>query len=183
MQYYHKRYGHFPPAYLTDKDGKPAHSWRVLLLEFFDPQTFAAYRFDEPWNGPNNRKLEDRMPSCYACPADTTRQRWHTNYFVVVGPNTVFPGAKTLSRNDIKRPLGETILLVEAVGQGVHWMEPRDLDFDVMSFDVNDSKKPSISSRHNRGPGVCTVDGAMLWLTEITSERLRQMLLIENKVK
>src|SRR5262249_40592874 len=70
MDQYHQWYGHFPPAYRTDASGKPAHSWRVLLLEFLDHELYAKYRFDEPWDGPNNRKLESRMPSYYACPAD-----------------------------------------------------------------------------------------------------------------
>ena len=36
MHSYHEKYGHLPPAYVLGADGKPAHSWRVLLLEFLD---------------------------------------------------------------------------------------------------------------------------------------------------
>jgi len=183
MLHYHERYGHFPPAYLVDKHGKPAHSWRVLLLEYLDPGTYGAYRFDEPWDGPNNRKLEDKMLSCYACPADTKRGRWETNYFVIVGPNTVFPGSNTVKVDDITRPHAETILVVEAVDQGIHWMEPRDLELDRMSFAVNDAKKPSISCRHNRPPGVAAVDGTVFSLTNIRGEQLRQMVLIVEAAK
>src|SRR5687767_14136115 len=31
---YHDVYGSFPPAYIADKDGRPMHSWRVLLLPY-----------------------------------------------------------------------------------------------------------------------------------------------------
>ncbi|MFZ1936339.1 MAG: DUF1559 domain-containing protein [Thermoguttaceae bacterium] len=32
MLSYENRYGCFPPAYIPDKNGKPMHSWRVLIL-------------------------------------------------------------------------------------------------------------------------------------------------------
>jgi hypothetical protein len=184
MRDYYKGQGHYPPAFIPDKDGKPAHSWRVLLLEYTDPTTFNSYRFDEPWNGPNNRKLESSMPSFYACPADADSERkWRTNYFVVIGSDTVFPGAKTTKLDDIKRPKGETILVVEAVGQDVHWMEPKDLMLESMSFEQNDPKKPSVSSYHKRSPGVYMVDGTMLWLDGIKADRLKQMFSIKNEDK
>ena len=177
-------FGKKSTVFLIGNDGKPAHSWRILLLEILDAQTFELYRFDEPWDSPNNRKLEAKMPSCYACPADPEgKKQWHTNYFVVVGSGTVFPGKETVKLDDIKRPHSETILAVEAVGQGIHWMEPKDLDFEAMSFELNDPKKPSVSSHHMREPGAYTVDGSMLWLTNISSERLRKMLLIKEKKK
>lgn len=181
MRHYHDLHGHLPPAIVPGKDGKPAHSWRVLLLEQIDTPTFEAYRFDEPWDGPNNRKLEDKMPSWYACPADPEgKKKWQTNYFVVVGPGTLFPGSTTMKLDDVTQLHPETILVVEAVGQGVHWMEPRDLSFEAMSFEPNDPNKPSISSHHRRGPGAYTADGAMHWLTDIGPDRLRGMLLVKK---
>ncbi len=32
MHNYHAAYNHFPPAAITDKDGKPLLSWRVAIL-------------------------------------------------------------------------------------------------------------------------------------------------------
>jgi hypothetical protein len=31
---YEAQYHCFPPAYIPDKDGKPMHSWRVLMLPY-----------------------------------------------------------------------------------------------------------------------------------------------------
>ena len=46
--------GKLPPR-VVYKDGVPMHSWRVLILPFLDEQAlYDLYRFDEPWNGPNN---------------------------------------------------------------------------------------------------------------------------------
>ena len=69
LQAYHDKYGSLPPAYFPDKDGKPKYSWRVLILPMLGEQAlYDAYDFDEPWNGPNNRKLASKMPAVFACP-------------------------------------------------------------------------------------------------------------------
>src|SRR4051812_3837711 len=31
---YHDAYGTFPPAYIADQNGRPMHSWRVLILPY-----------------------------------------------------------------------------------------------------------------------------------------------------
>jgi hypothetical protein len=184
MHRYHEKYGHFPPAYGTDGAGTPAHSWRVLLLEFLNHDLYARYRFDEPWNGPNNRHLERLMPRCYACPADTEgRARWRTNYFVVVGERTVFPGATSISLENVKKPRSSTILLIESIGQDIHWMEPKDLSFDSLSVVVNDKTQPSVSSKHRKGPNVVMVDGTKRRLTPAFSGRLKEMLVIAPSKK
>src|SRR5262245_23624397 len=48
----------FPPAYLADAAGRPAHSWRVLLLPYLGyEELYKQYDFNEPWDGPNNSRL------------------------------------------------------------------------------------------------------------------------------
>jgi hypothetical protein len=36
MHNYHDAHGCFPPAYIPDENGKPMHSWRVLLLPYLE---------------------------------------------------------------------------------------------------------------------------------------------------
>lgn len=163
MHQYHEKYGHFPPAFRTNSAGVPTHSWRALLLEFLDFSTFQRYSFDEPWDGPNNRQLESMRPNCFACPADgLTKDNYQTNYFVVVGPNTVFPGSQTTQFDDIRWRRDQTILVVEAVGQQIHWMEPKDLSFDSLEVQLGSPTDPTsgISSYHRDGPYVCMVEGS-----------------------
>ena len=65
---YHDTYGSLPPAITRGPDGKPWHSWRILILPWLEQQDiYDRYRFDEPWDGPNNRKLH--------AAADRVRQR------------------------------------------------------------------------------------------------------------
>ena len=177
---YHDKYGHFPPAFLVDDSGVPAHSWRVLLLEFIDSDLYSAYRFDEPWNGPNNRKLESRMPKVFSCPSSLfDRNYWQTNYFVVVGPKTLFPGSKICSLDDVKNQKSSTIMFLEADGQGIHWMEPKDLQYNEMSFMIGDRSKPSPSSRHPKGPWASMADCSSVQLYNVSKDQLVKMLHIK----
>jgi hypothetical protein len=183
MLEYEEKHGHLPPAYVADANGKPMHSWRVLVLESLDRALLKEYDFNEPWDGPNNRKLISRMPNIYACPSDTrSKSEGLTNYFVVVGRETAFPGAKAVSLKDVKDKRSTTILIAEATGMNVPWTKPQDLAWDSMSFSLNDRERPSISSRHGRhwggGAYVATVDALTQWLSRTEPETIRAMLTI-----
>ena len=45
--------------------------------------------FDEPWDGPNNRKVLDKMPGTYRCPTEPAGSK-NSSYFVLAGPGTIF---------------------------------------------------------------------------------------------
>jgi hypothetical protein len=158
---YHDTNGHYPPAYLVGPDGRPWHSWRVLILPYIEgDDILRQYRFDEPWDGPNNRLLADRMPSTYALHGDRKSGTTTTNYLAVVGPKTVWqPGRllgplpvwrpdRPIAQRDITDGSDSTLLIAENRGLNVHWMEPRDLDFDTMDWTVNSPK--GISSKYDR---------------------------------
>jgi hypothetical protein len=78
---YKDTYGEYPPRIVFGPDGKPWHSWRVLLLETLDPALFARYSFDEPWDGPKNSKLLSSIPEKYRCLNDRRENPYYTSYF------------------------------------------------------------------------------------------------------
>jgi hypothetical protein len=160
-------------------DGRPWHSWRVLLLPYLGQQElYDAYDFSEPWDGPDNRKLAKRMPELYAFhgayrPGNTT-----ANYLAVVGPETVWPGSQTVTSEDVSDGWSTTILLVENLGSDVHWMEPRDLTFADADFAVHNPR--GISSPHEE-PAVVTLSGSPWQVNkELTAETLRALLTIQG---
>lgn len=155
---YHDTYGCFPPAHVADSQGRPMHSWRVLLLPLIDQrELYEAYRFDEPWNGPHNAQLADRMPEIFHIDSEP-ESRSRTNIVALVGPGTAFPGAKCTRIEDFADGLDNTILLAEIAASDIAWLEPRDLDVREMSFTANDQSRPSISSARRRGPYVVLGD-------------------------
>lgn len=151
---YASKYGSLPPAYLTDAHGRPTHSWRALILPYLDRGDLTqVYRFDEPWNGPNNSKLHGIDVDVFRCPADGGKKT-NTSYVAVVGDSTLWPGAGCMKYEDATDGLGTTLLVVEIADSGIHWMEPRDLELASMPHTINDPAKKGISSRH---PGIVAV--------------------------
>jgi prepilin-type processing-associated H-X9-DG protein len=143
MQSYHQKYGCFPPSFIPDENGKPKHSWRVLILPFLDKENlYAKYRFDEPWDGPHNRALADQMPSAFWCPSSPINSsQSQTSYAMIVGPHAISDGPTARCESDIKDGLSNTIMVAEAAKSGINWMEPRDLNVEKMDFCTRAAKK------------------------------------------
>lgn len=151
---YEQDYGCLPPPAFTDANGKPLLSWRVSVLPYFDEEgLYKQIKLDEPWDSPHNRRLHARMPSFFRCEnKDGPTDQSSTRYMVVVGPRTLFPGGGQVRRlADIRDDPASTLMIVESQTSAVCWMEPRDLEWDRMSFHVDDPDKPSISSDHHHG--------------------------------
>ena len=131
---YKDTYGSLPPACITDDHGRPLHSWRVLILPYIEASDlYAAYDFNEPWDSLNNRKLLDQRPSVFSCPSnttDTTGATTFTHYLAVVGSNTAWPGTVGRKLSEITDGTSNTVLIVEAMGEGIPWTKPQDLTFD-----------------------------------------------------
>jgi hypothetical protein len=131
---YEQANGCFPPAYVADPRGKPLHSWRVLILPYLEEQSlYKQYRFDEPWDGPNNKKLLALRPGGYACPSDQDSRlpgATCTNYVAVVGANAAWSGAKPKRLQDFAGNSSETIMLIEVAGANIQWTEPKDVSLD-----------------------------------------------------
>ncbi len=168
---YHDLYGTFPPAFVADRDGKPAHSWRVLILPFLDQQElYDKYRFNEPWNGPNNLRLAALMPSAYRCPSFLVTQSHdhHTNYMAIVTSDSVISGATPISMNAITDSRSSTILVTESEARTVPWMSPNDLAFDNAYADLESGLCP-----HSKGISVLFADGSVKFLPQhITQDEL-----------
>jgi prepilin-type processing-associated H-X9-DG protein len=177
---YHDAYGCFPPAYIADENGRPMHSWRVLILPWLgQEEIYDQYRFDEPWDGPNNRKLHDLTVSAYVCPSHP-EARHATAYAAVIGPETAWRGAEPLRLEAVRDGRDRTILLAEVSAPAIHWMEPRDLEFDRMSFAINGPKSAAgLSSRHPGGANSLLVDGAVRFLKQtLAANGLRALLTV-----
>ncbi len=184
MHNYQEKYGCFPPAYIPDENGKPKHSWRVLILPFMDYQPlYAAYRFDEPWNSMHNMELAAKMPDEYRCPrAPTPKKPGITNYVMLVGPHAISNGPTAHRITDIIDGLKNTIMVTDGVGANVNWLEPRDLDVDTMTFRIlHPGNKPTpqvtdISSGHPMLAVVVMCDGIVKTLPDDIDPKLLEAL-------
>lgn len=174
---YHEAFGCYPPAYIADRDGRPMHSWRVLILPFLEEgNLYNAYNFSEPWDGPNNRKLEDRIGSIYLRSGLESDRKETTSFVAVVGPQTAWPGTRALTKKDLGDGLSSTLMVVEVPDRHFRWMEPKDLEFNRMSFRINDGTGRGLGSRLG-GARVVSADCAVRTLPDrFDPGRLRALL-------
>jgi hypothetical protein len=170
LQNYRDAYGCFPPAYVADVDGRPMHSWRVLILPFLEQEAiYDRYRFDEPWDGPNNRKLHDLIVGTYACPSHA-KQGHSTAYVAVVGAETSWRGAEPTRSEDIADGASRTVMVVEVAAAAIHWMEPRDLEFGRMSFAIGGPEgSAGAASHHPNIAHALFADGTVRMLPQKTA--------------
>jgi len=186
---YEAEYGRFPPAYIPDEDGKPKHSWRVLILPFLQEQSlYKEYRFDEPWDGPHNRALAAKMPLVYRCPSESRPAGTGiTSYAMIVGPNAFSDGPTARRIKDIPDGTDHTIMVAEAAGAGINWLEPLDLymtkmSFRVRNFDTYAKENPNdIASGHPNGANAVFCDDSLRFLSnDIEPNDLKAMLTIDG---
>ena len=112
---YTTEHGSPPPVVVYDDTGNPMHSWRALILPYLGEEGLAAaYRFDEPWNGPNNSQLARYRP-------------WH---FRAYYPEQEL-GALATTVQAVERDGG--LLIVEHERFVSNWLEPKVLPEQLSS--------------------------------------------------
>ena len=155
---YESGHGHFPPAYIADEDGKPMHSWRVLLLPYLEhKELFDRYDMDEPWNGPNNSKLHDEIIELYHCPRSGSDPQY-TDYVLITGEGTCFVGDQTMGFDDITDGASSTILATEINGSRIHWMQPQDISRE--EFLALESTGGKVATNHPGGRNILLFDNS-----------------------
>lgn len=137
-----------PPLYLTDVNGKPNHSWRVLILPYLGYETlYKSYNFNEPWDGPNNQKIVDQMPDEFRCP--NSNAKGLTPYLAVSTP-----GNKELF--DQSSPT--SIIVVELNTKMVNWMSPTDISAEEFA-ELSSKNSFNNLSAHDGHLGTIRNDG------------------------
>ena len=189
MLNYHDTNKHFPPAVLYGPDGKTPYSWRVALLPYLEQLAlYREYHFDEPWDGPHNRKLLDKMPAVFRSPDEPATSQ-NACYFVLAGPGTIFDGRVGTTFAQILDGTSNTILAVEAK-RDIPWTKPEDIPYDpqkplpklggyfadgfhVAMADGAVRSSPTRSTRRSFGPLITKADRQPVSIEEVTAPRFR----------
>src|SRR5690606_11232700 len=140
MQNFHDSYRKLPGSSNVREGGlRPSSgefhpfSWRVAILPFVENnELFEAYRFDQPWDGPDNLKLLERMPEVYRSPFASAEfvevPQGHTLYQGLVGPQTALGPSDGEVFQTFTDGTSKTLLIVESLA-AVPWTKPEDLPY------------------------------------------------------
>lgn len=189
---YHSVYGQLPPAFVSDKTGRPMHSWRTLLLPFIEQHALhEKYDFEKPWDSPENQTLGDeslaRLLQCPSIPDSPDRLENRTDYIAVLGDDTLWPTDGTSrSFDDAKVDVSNVVMLIEINNSDIVWREPRDVALDdLLSGKISWSETavhpmtilyPSAFHKLERGHNVVTGDGRVITLrSDLTLDQIQRL--------
>lgn len=169
MLNYEARHQRLPPAVLYGPDGKTPYSWRVELLPYLGhTDLHGQYHFDEPWDGPNNRKLLEKTPGEFRS-ADDPHAAQNASYFVLTGPGTLFDGRRGTAFNEVRDSLHNTIMVVEA-SRDIPWTKPEDIPYDAHKA------LPQLGGYLDGRFGVAMADGTASTLPNTVDEKILRAL-------
>ena len=99
----------------------------------------------------------------------------------MIGPGTAWPVPGQTRFAEFVDGTSNSIVIVEVVDSGIHWMEPRDLKLEELELAINPKSGRGISSRHIGGACVLLADGSVRFLPSDTApETLRMLLTIAD---
>lgn len=118
----------FPKAALQVENSTVKHSWRLAIGPFLESNPlWWQYDRTKTYDSPTNRAISDRALLIFHSPAGSNQLANRTNYFAVVGPDTIWDPSRVNTFDTIEDPSHETILVIEAGGRNVPWAKPEDL--------------------------------------------------------
>ncbi|MDR2116672.1 MAG: DUF1559 domain-containing protein [Planctomycetaceae bacterium] len=181
---YHDTHGTLPPLYTVDKDGKPLHSWRVLILPFIEQVAlYQQIRHNEPWDSEYNKQFHNVVVNTYCCPVNPlVRQIPGACCYSVIAGEGFIPAKKAGTQTSetfarIVDGTSNTLAVVE-VKTPFCWMDPTaDVTLEELLKGIN-KKEGRVGSFHVNPDGIYVAffDGSCRFLSSNISKELLKAL-------
>ncbi len=167
---YHDTQGSLPPLYTVDENGKPLHSWRVLLLPFLEQNVlYEQIKLDEPWDSEHNKQFHDLVLDVYKCPTNSkVKPGAACCYSAIAGQGLVANKKPDLRRGEhtmarLRDGTSNTVFTVE-VKEPFCWMDPTaDLTLEELEKGIN-APEGRAGSFHPGGMNIGLFDGAIRFI-------------------
>ncbi|WP_406695574.1 sigma-70 family RNA polymerase sigma factor [Singulisphaera sp. Ch08] len=171
----------FPPPAIYSVAGKPLLSWRVAILPFIGEKAlYDQFKADEPWDGPHNKTLLEKMPMVYAPVVNRSRPTDLTFYQGFTGKGAFFEGTNGIAMVEGRNPFPEipdgtvnTLMVVEA-GKAVPWTKPEDLLY------MPGHPFPKLGGQFKDGFVALTADGFTRFINRAIDPKILNALITRN---
>ncbi len=166
---YHDTYNQFPPAVVTDANGQPLYSGRVLLLPFMEQQAlFNAFNKNERWDSPANMALSHTKVSTFVDPSNPN-QGPDSSYAFVTGTGSLFEAGQPIRIQTITDGTSNTLAFIEVQSTGGSWAAPSEVDLAQLAGGMPKGNHPG-------GNLALFADGSVKFLSQnIAPQTLHQL--------
>ncbi|MCI0360853.1 MAG: DUF1559 domain-containing protein [Planctomycetaceae bacterium] len=163
---YHDTHGAYPPAVVTDANGTPLYSGRVLLLPFIEQATiYDQWDKSAAWDSPQNIELSNIMLKVF----DDPSAQGHSHYEFVTGPGAMFEAGSPHKFGDITDGLANTIAVVEMRTTNPSWAAPSSVDINQLAAGLPQGNHPG-------GGQILLADGSVRFVAQsINPQTLRAL--------
>jgi type II secretory pathway pseudopilin PulG len=176
LQNYVNAHGALPPAYTTDADGKPLHSWRTLILPYVEEvPLYKTIDLTKPWDDPANAEAFETGVDEYRCPSSAIEQENLTTYLAIVTPTSCLRAGEPRKLSEVTDGHERTLVVIEVDDDhAVPWMSPVDAD-EQLILALTEKSKLS----HTYGMQAVFVDGRVQFLgAELSANQRRALISI-----
>lgn len=171
----------FPPPAIYGADGKPLLSWRVAILPYIGEKAlYDQFNLDEPWDGPHNKPLLEKMPKVYTPVMSQSRPTDATYYQGFTGKSAFFESKRGIAMVEARNPFPEipdgtsnTLMVVEA-GNAVPWSKPEDLHY------MPGQPIPKLGGQFKNGFVALTADGATHFIDRSLDSQILNAIITRN---
>jgi len=161
---YEEAYGAYPPAVVTDAQGKPMYSWAVLLLPFIEEgPLYRKFDLTRAWDDPVNAEVVATHLGQFECPS-ASFEEGHTNgthYRMIVCPGSIGGVGKSATLKDITDGTAQTLIIAECA-EPVPWASPA----AVVDLTRGLNRPGGAGSKHEGGLFVAFAGVSVTWLDE-----------------
>ena len=146
---YEKTHNRFPAAVEPGSNGRPAQSWRVVImpyLEKVDGDVRSGYDNSKGWQEGINLPLSKRDVDAFNSPRGKTQQQGITHFVGIVGPDT---GLSNNGRGNnvaaFRDGISNTIIAIEYIDSDIPWSKPEDISPEK-AIEIIKSNKSSLGT-------------------------------------
>lgn len=143
------QFHHLPRSANRHTKGQPPHSWRVAILPLIGRYSlYREYKFDQPWDSPDNLKVASKMPELYR--SANSKSKDSTPFQILVGEGAFDSSNTPPTFADITDGTSNTLAIIES-NKEVVWTKPEDVSYHINGFlQLSDSRLVALADGHIR---------------------------------